>query len=216
MVKCKKKKKWIKLLVIIAITFIVIFLYFHFYVNPQIVNANIASIKSNAITVINMATSGTISSNDYDNLITVSKDNDGNVTLLEVNAKNVNKLNNDIMIEIQTELDKGNLLNYNLPLGTFTGLPILSGIGPKIKLKIVPIGNVKTTYRSQIASLSINQSYHKIYLTISIDVCIFLPLYTQNVTISNQILIGENIIVGQIPSTYLNTDNLTNALNLIP
>ncbi len=216
MVKCKKKKKWIKLLVIIAIIFIVIFLYFHFYVNPQIVNANIASIKSNAITVINMATSGTISSNDYDNLITVSKDNDGNVTLLEVNAKNVNKLNNDIMIEIQTELDKGNLLNYNLPLGTFTGLPILSGIGPKIKLKIVPIGNVKTTYRSQIASLSINQSYHKIYLTISIDVCIFLPLYTQNVTISNQILIGENIIVGQIPSTYLNTDNLTNALNLIP
>ena len=32
----------------------------------------------------------------------------------------------------------------------------------------------------------------------------------------NQVLIGENIIVGKIPSTYLNTDNLTNALNLIP
>ena len=165
---------------------------------------------------MNTATSKTISSNDYDNLFTITKDSDGNVTLLEINAKNVNKLNNDIMTEIQTELDNGNMLEYKLPLGTFTGLPFLNGFGPKITLKIVPIGHIKTTYKSQIASLSINQSYHKVYLTISVEVCIFLPLYTQNVTISNQILIGENIIVGKIPSTYLNTDNLTNALNLIP
>ena len=201
----------------IATTILLLFAsYFRFFVSPHIVNANISTIKSNAISVMNSATSKTIANNDYDNLITVSKDDDGNVTMLEVNAKNVNILNNVIISEVQEVLDNGQMLNCKLPLGTFFGLPIFSGIGPKIKLNIFQIGHIQTSYRSNIASLSINQSYHKIYLTVSVEVCIFLPLYTQNITISNQILIGENIIIGKIPNTYLNTDNLTNALNLIP
>ena len=216
MKKCKTKTKRLKLLIIVTIIFLLILSYFRFFVNPHIVNANISTIKSNAISVMNQATSKTITSNDYDNLISISKDNNGNVTLLEVNSKNVNILNNQIIAEVQNALDSGQMLECKLPLGTFLGLPILSGLGPKVSLNIFQIGNIKTTYRSQIANLSINQSYHKIYLTVSVDVCVFLPLYTQNITISNQILIGENIIVGKIPNTYLNTENLTNALNLIP
>ena len=215
-VKVKKKKKWVKPLVILLIIFALIFSYFHFYVNPQIVSTNIASIKAYTVGILNTATSKTIVCNDYDNLITIEKDSDGNVTLLQVNSLYVNKLNNDIMTSVQNALNESAFIDYKLPLGSFLGIPILSGIGPKVPLNIVPIGNVNTRYRSQIAGLSINQSYHKIYLTMSVDVCIVLPFYTQNVTISSQILIGENIIVGKIPNTYLNTDNLTNALNLIP
>lgn len=219
MKKCRKftkKRRHFKVLVIFLIVFIAIFSYFHFYVNPLIVSTNIASIKSNTVEILNEATYQTISGNDYDNLISITKDEDGNVTLLQVNSAYVNKLNNDMLSTIQNKLKEQNLLNYKLPLGSFLGIPILNGIGPQVDLKIVPIGNVTTKYNSQIASLSINQSYHKIYLSISVEICVVLPLYTQNVKVNNQILIGENIIVGKIPSTYLNTDNLTNALNLIP
>lgn len=191
-------------------------LYFHFLVSPQIVSANISQIKSKAVNIMNTTTSQTIASSGYDNLVTIHRDNENNITLLEVNSKNVNKLNNDILTNVQNELDSGRMLEYNLPLGTFSGLPILSGIGPDINLKISQIGNVKSKFNSQITSLSINQSFHKIYLTISIDVCIFLPLYTQNVTITNNILIAESIIVGKIPNTYLNSDSFTTALNLLP
>lgn len=214
--KFTKRRRYIKILVIFLIVFIAIFSYFHFYVNPLIISTNMASIKANTVEILNEATYKTISGNDYDNLITITKDDDGNVSLLQVNSAYVNKLNNDMLSTIQTKLNEQNLLNYKLPLGSFLGIPILNGIGPKVDLKIVPIGNVTTKYNSQIASLSINQSYHKIYLTISVEICVVLPLYTQNVMVSNQILIGENIIVGKIPNTYLNTDNLTNALNLIP
>lgn len=219
MKKCRKftkKRRHFKVLVIFLIVFIAIFSYFHFYVNPLIVSTNITSIKSNTVEILNEATYQTISGNDYDNLISITKDEDGNVTLLQVNSAYVNKLNNDMLSTIQNKLKEQNLLNYKLPLGSFLGIPILNGIGPQVDLKIVPIGNVTTKYNSQIASLSINQSYHKIYLSISVEICVVLPLYTQNVKVNNQILIGENIIVGKIPSTYLNTDNLTNALNLIP
>lgn len=214
--KTSKKKRTLKILVSVLVVLVLIFLYFHLYVYPQIVAINVAKIKSNTIEVLNSATSKTISGNDYSNLITILKDDDGNITMLSVNAQNVNKLNNDIMTEIQEVLSNRTVLDYNIPIGQFSGLPLLSGIGPNVSIKVLPIGNVNTAYKSQIASLSINQSYHKIYLTLKIEICIVLPLYTQNIEVSNQLLVAENIIVGKIPSTYLNTDNLTNALNLIP
>ncbi len=214
MTKRKNKKRKILFLIIVILLFVA--LYFHFLVSPQIVSANISQIKSKAVNIMNSTTSQTIASSSYDNLVTIHRDNENNITLLEVNSKNVNKLNNDILTNVQNELDSGRMLEYSLPLGTFSGLPILSGIGPDINLKISQIGNVKSKFNSQITSLSINQSFHKIYLTISINICIFLPLYTQNVTITNNILIAESIIVGKIPSTYLNSDSFTTALNLVP
>ena len=214
--KHKKSKFWLKFLIAILIISLFITGYLYFFVNPQIINGHKAQIKTYSVNLINNAVATTISNNEYDDLITITKNSDGNVSLLSVNSKNVNILTNSVMTLVQNKLNEQDALNYKLPLGTFTGLPLLSGVGPSVALKIVPIGSVATKYRSQISSLSINQSYHKIYLTISVSVCVFLPLYTQNIDVSSQILIAENLIVGQIPSTYLNTDNLTNALNLIP
>ena len=214
--KHKKHKFFIKFLIILIIFTVLVSSYFSFYVNPQIVESNKAQIKSYAVGLINNAIRETIQNNDYDDLIEIFRDSQNNITLLQVNTKNVNNLNNEILTLIQNKLNEKDVLNYSLPLGTFSGIPALAGVGPKVNLKITQIGNVSAKYRSQISSLSINQSYHKIYINITTSICIFLPLYTQNIEISSQVLVGENLIVGQIPSTYLNTDNLTNALNLIP
>ncbi|HAJ78076.1 MAG TPA: sporulation protein YunB [Clostridiales bacterium] len=214
--KHNKKRVLIKILIISLLIATVLFLFSHFYVYPQIVESNKSRIKNYSVDIINSAVNQTIINNDYDDLISIVKDDNGNITLLQINSKNVNKLNNDVMTLVQSKLAEKDVLNYSLPIGSFSGIPALNGVGPSVNLKILPVGSVSTQYNSQIASLSINQSYHKIYITINISICIFLPLYTQNIDVSSQILVAENLIVGKIPSTYLNTDNLTNALNLIP
>lgn len=217
MKNCKnKKKKRIKILIIIAIIFLLIFGYFNFYVNPTICKANTEKIKSSTISIVDSAIYNTLEKNDYDDLISISKDSSGKIVLMQVNSKNANKLNNDIVKDIQSQLNSTTQINCFVPLGNFSGIPSLSGIGPNIRLNIVPIGNVHTSYNSQFISVGINQSFHKIYINISVEVCILLPLYTQNVVVKNQVLVAETIIVGEVPTTYLNTDNLTNALNLIP
>lgn len=213
---CKKSHKAIKVFVTIFVTIFLIFCYFHFYVNPQICKANIAKIKSLTIEIENGAIANTLQQNDYDDLLTIKTDLDGNVTLMQVNSQNVNKLNNNILTDIQTHLNSQTKIECLVPLGNFSGVPIFSGIGPNISLNVIPIGNVTTKYNSQFYSVGINQSIHKIYLQIQIEVCILLPAYTQNVAVSNQVLVAESVIVGKIPNTYLNTENLTNALNLIP
>lgn len=216
--RCKHKKRHIKIKIFIAITLIVIaiFCYFDFYVNPQIVNANLAQIKSVATNVINSGVQSTLQNNDYNDLMTIEKDQNNNIKLISVNTKNVNKLNSNIISLTQRKLEQEKDMHINIPLGTFTGLPILNGLGKSLTIKLTHIGSVNTKFTSQFYSVAINQSIHKIYLNITATICVLLPLYTQNVDITTQVLVAECVIVGDIPNVYLNTDNLTNALNLIP
>lgn len=216
--RCKRKKKHTKLKIFVAITLIIvaIFCYFDFYVNPQIVSTNTAYIKSVAIKSINEGIQETLALSDYDNLVSIEKDDSGKVNLIKVNSENANKLNCDIINATQLALESSTNMSVSIPFGTFTGIPLLNGIGSGVSIKLVPIGSSSTKFVSQFSSVAINQSCHKIFLNISATICVLLPLYTQNITVTTQVLVGECIIVGEVPSVYLNTDNLTNALNLIP
>lgn len=215
--RCKKKKtvRKIKIIVAFALPIVLIFCYLEFAVNPQIVSSNQAQIKRVASQTINESIQQTLQA-DYDDLVSIEKDQDNNISLISVNSKNVNMLNNDILTTLQNTFDQKKDMKVFVPLGTFTGIPILSGVGKDVAIKIVPIGYAETKFLSKFSSVAINQSCHKIYLNINFVVSVFLPLYTQNIEVTSQVLIAENIIVGKIPNVYLNTNNLTNALNLIP
>lgn len=93
--------------------------------------------------------------------------------------------------------------------GSFTGVKLLSGRGPAIKIKISSNGNVKTDLRSEFISKGINQTLHRIYLQVDCEVSILTPFKNIDKSISNQILIAENVIVGEIPGTYYNLEGLS-------
>lgn len=217
MKKCKKnKKKWLKPLVITILIVLSINCYFTFYVNPIIVETNKANIKATTIQVVNSAISKVLKQNNYNDFVSISKDADGRVNLISVNNVLINQLNTFIIDQIQKSLSNNNLMHFDVALGTFTGIPLLNGVGANISLKITPIGTVNTNFISHFTSTGINQSLHKIYIDISTTVCAVLPLYTQNIEINNKVLVAESVIVGEIPSVYLNSTNLNGALNLVP
>ena len=93
--------------------------------------------------------------------------------------------------------------------GSFTGMKLLAGIGPKIKITISSIGNVKTDLKSEFSSKGINQTLHRVYLQVDCEVNILTPFNNISKRITNQILIAENVIVGNIPDTYYNLEGLT-------
>lgn len=216
--KCKKKKKhiWLKIFVAITIVVCVICAYFHFYVNPQIVSTNIAHIKANTTSIVDGAISKTLGGNTYEDLISISKDSQGKITLISVNSKNVNALNNEIISFVQTALSVSNKLFFEVSLGCFTGITALNSLGPNIKIQMTPIGSVSTKFVSKFSQAGINQTSHKIFLQITTEVCAIMPLYTQNVVVTSQVLVTESIIIGEVPDVYLNSNAINNALNLVP
>ena len=64
MKKSKNKSlKKLKIVFILLTLIVLIFSYFNFYVNPQIVNANAAKIKTHSINILNSAITTTINEN---------------------------------------------------------------------------------------------------------------------------------------------------------
>lgn len=98
---------------------------------------------------------------------------------------------------------------WRLLCGSFTGVRLLAGRGPGIKIRISSMGNVNTDLKSEFSSKGINQTLHKVYLQVDCEVSILTPFNNISKKIRNQILIAENIIVGNMPETYYNLEGMT-------
>lgn len=216
-----KKKKWQKRLiwlVIIVLLIVGIFAYFNRYVNPTIVRTNIAVIKSKTNDIVNSSIVSSLTDrNLYDDLITIKYDSDGNITSISANSFSANKINNQILTDCQNKLNNSTSFSFDVALGCFSGIPLLNNIGPKIKIKMLPIGNIQSSFKSNFTSVGINQTYHTISLNYTINVSVLLPGFDKDVTVSSQILIAESIIVGKVPQVYFGSNNTLNSqLNLVP
>ena len=56
----------------------------------------------------------------------------------------------------------------------------------------------------------INQAIHRLYLDVTSEVSILTPYDTIEDSISNEVVLIENVIVGLVPSTYYNLEGMEN------
>ena len=84
----------------------------------------------------------------------------------------------------------------------------MSGMGPSIPMKLSTTGTVETNVRSEFESKGINQTIHRLYLDVVCKVSILTPYNTIEDSITNQVVLIENVIVGLIPSTYYNLEGM--------
>lgn len=146
---------------------------------------------------------------EYSDIIKIHKDENNNITMIESNIVNINKIISDVAIYIQEALNNSNNEDISIKLGSMTGIKIFSGVGPDVPIQISTAGNIETDFRSEFINKGINQTLHRVYLDIVCEVSILTPFNTINQTIKNQLIIAENIIVGHIPETYYNLEGIT-------
>ena len=173
--------------------------------------------KSTATLITNEETTNAIKDYKYSDFIIIHKDDNGNIIMLESNMKNINDVTSDVAYRIQTSINNTQDEDVTISLGSFTGISILSGRGFKVPIRISTIGNVKTNIKSEFTSQGINQTLHRLYLEIECEISILTPFNTINEAISNQLILAENIIVGEIPEAYYNINGVTesDAMNLM-
>lgn len=173
--------------------------------------------KSIATIICNEESTKVIQTYKYEDLITIYRDKEDNITMLKSNITPINFIISDVGEKIQKRLNEVRSEQTSITLGSFTGSKILSGLGPNIPLKLSLVGNVETDLRSQFEAQGINQTIHRIYLQVDCKVSVLTPYKTIEENISNQVLIAENVIVGKIPEAYYNLQGLTkdNAVDII-
>ena len=221
--KCKKitnkkqKTKRILMFTLIIVLINSLLIFFGTNINNVVYEYSASKIRALSVKAVNNAVSELVSNkNIYDNLVNITTDNEGRIVLIQANAIQINMLTKDLIKTSQIKLEKIGADGINIPIGTFSGITIFNGKGPAIKIKLIPIGDVSCDFISEFVQAGINQTIHKLYVTINTNVNIILPLINNNVKTTTSILICESVIVGQIPSVYLNTQSLDNLLNLVP
>lgn len=175
-------------------------------INPIINELCIDKAKNIATQISNEEATVIMDKYTYDDLITIIRDNDGNIKMLQTNTKNINQIMSDIPVNIIDRFSKEKNTDIYIYSGSILGIKIFSASGPKIHIKITNIGNVDTKLESEFKSQGINQTLHRIYLLLTCEVTILTPYNTIKQKIDNQVLIAESVIVGTVPDFYYNNE----------
>ncbi len=191
--------------------------YLNNVVNPVIIESSGAKTRSLSQKAVEQAIFDTISGEEiYDSLVMIARNENGKVIYISTNTLQINLLARKLVKAAQQNLENLGEKGINIPLGTFTGMPIFVGRGPNINIKLLPIGSIACKFSSEFVNAGINQTNHKIYLNVTSNVSIILPTGNQTIKTTTQVMIAESIIVGEIPETYLNSTSLDDMLNLVP
>jgi len=149
----------------------------------------------------------------YEDMITVRTDQAGKITMLAANAVRMNDLATVTALKAQAKLESAEAQSISIPLGAALGVPFLSALGPRVQVKIVPVSAVSAAFSTEFESAGINQTRHKIYLSLHTTVRLVIPSGAKQVSLQSQVLIAESIVVGEVPESYVQVPDMSDALN---
>lgn len=185
--------------------------------SQTLLDMSYAQAYSIAVDTVNRAVRECIGAGvDYDRLIETTVDAAGKVTLMQTNAGAMNRLASETALRAEQELNSIENQSVSIPLGSAFGVKFLAGMGPYIHPRIIPIGAVSTGFESTFESAGINQTRHKIFLTLRATVSLILPNGSQRLEVNNTFPLAESIIVGEVPDSFVDVNNQDDMLNLLP
>ena len=197
--------RWVPLAVFAVLVILVGgFIIVEHNLRPTIKSIAEAEARWVATDAINQAIKDKIANVDYNQLIMVQKDNQGQIVLMQPNIARINQLAADTTLAIQASLESLNDQRFYIPIGQVLGSQLLANYGPRVKVSIYPIGTVRTSVFDKFEAAGINQTRHRIYLDIETQVQVVVPLVTSDVTVSTQVPITDTVIVGRFPTFYAN------------
>lgn len=176
-----------------------------------------ARARSLAVQVLNEAVEETLASGvKYDQLMLVSTDGAGNVRLIQANTAEMNRLASRVTLLAQQKLEQLEQQSISVPLGSALGVPILAGAGPKIQVQMLPVGAVIPRFDTEFQTAGINQTRHKVLLTLIASVRLVIPTGASTLQATTQMAVAESIVVGQVPDSFVDLNTDSDMLDLIP
>jgi sporulation protein YunB len=168
--KAKRKKSRFKVIKIhklhlkhkVFAFFIIILFFIILYIKhlliPVVVENTKKQIQTFATKSINIAVAETMNQNfSYGELINVVKDNSNNVSYIEANSVRINLLSKSMSKVVMSNFLELAKRPIKISLGSFSGISILAGYGPKIAYQVNPYGEVFCFF-SNLFCLSSNSS----------------------------------------------------------
>ncbi len=173
-------------------------------IRPVLTAVAESSAKNTASEAVNEAIRLTLGSEDlkYENLVTLTKNKDDTVTAIIVDSIKLNTVCAEIRGLITDYFSKLSERTISVPIGSLTGIDMLSGKGPQIHAGITLSGSAVTSVRNDFQTAGINQTRHQMILDVNTKIYVLMQSGNFSAEISNSIVIAETVIVGNVPEIY--------------
>lgn len=141
---------------------------------------------------------------DYSHMVYLEKDVNGRVTALKTNISEVNRLKTQTLTMTDQLLLELDVDEIGLPIGSIIFPTFFSGSGPKLPVKVLSVSNSDAEFQNVFLEAGINQTVHQIMMDVMIDMTILTPAGTDTVRVVSSVIVAETVIVGNVPSSYVN------------
>ena len=177
-----------------------------------------AQARAMAVRILNEAASELLATGDvaYDALMHVTTDEAGQVRLIQANTPEMNRLAARVSLLSQQKLQSAGDQAVQIPLGSALGLTLFAGAGPKIEVRVLPVGSVHAGFHTDFQTAGINQTRHRVTLTLTAQVQLVIPTGAETVEATTQVAMAESIIVGEVPDTFTDVGDDMDMLDLVP
>lgn len=206
--KLKRRRKIVQKIIAFFTAMVIVALAIALWVywksmTPTILDIAQVQVKAQTTQAVNEAVLSVLQGVDYADFVTVEKNSQNEVVLITANSNSVNQLARNASIVTQGKINTLFQQAISIPLGTLSGIPLLSQLGPDVNIVIDPVGTVQCSFVSHFETAGINQTLHRIYLNVSSTMDVIIPSSHQVVQIETPILVCETVIVGKVPDTFL-------------
>lgn len=140
----------------------------------------------------------------YTDLIRINTDSEGNVNSVEFDTIEITKLKSGIISLVQQNINSKDIIKLSVPIGTLSGNQFLNNKGPTLDMDMKISSAVFSKISSSFTSAGINQTLHKITMSVSTNVYFVMPWYRSSGSFQTEFVLAETIIVGKVPDAYTN------------
>ncbi len=215
--KIQLGRRGMVVLISLALLMSMLMLYAFYNLNPIMLSMAEAKARQLAVQAINQAVREVVAGDvTYSDLVKVQQDAGGRVTMLQANTLLMNELASQTALVAQRNLAEFANEGVELPLGAAFGVDLVSGMGPRFRVNVVPVGSVTTRFVTAFESAGINQTRHEISLEASVLMRIVIPAGANTVSVNAYVPVAESIIVGEVPESYVNAPGADSMLDLNP
>ena len=187
------------LLLIIFLVISVAYIHFVMPISVKICQKYAITSINNIIQNSLYSSSKNIKSEDF----ILRSDNNGRLEYLSVNSMIVNNICAETASTVSQNLNNLTTSKIRLPLGVFTGLPILSHFGPSTTIRLQPIGDATADYETSMTQAGVNQVNFQVWINVHTTVSIVNPLWSKDLEITRKLTLVNTVFNGEIPKTYI-------------
>lgn len=200
----------------IILLFAVVVVYIRFVVTPVVKTVTEEKVRALTVSTVNAAVTSVLEDEpSFVDMVEYGHDANGDLNSIKINATRVNAVMQRSVQKTQNGLSDMISSGVNIPVGSVSGITFLSGKGPNLNVAVIPVGSVDARLRSEFSEIGINQTIHKIYLSLDSTIKIIIPGADNTIKSSSEVLLVESVIIGKVPDTYLNATTMEDMMDLI-